>query len=264
MMFQENQKNQTVKGGERVKKAIITASLMILVMASSGYAARNSAVIATGPHDMSAGSALNNADATINGQTCVFCHTPHGGSTTVPLWNRNNPTSTYQLYTSSTLDSTTTSATIQSSVSGACLSCHDGSIAIDVLRNLNGVAFTAGVAFTVQGTATATYGNSGSGTNNILAGGIPYLGTDLRNDHPVSMIYETARAATAAEFVTQTANGSKIYVASASGDLPLYGTSTATATVECASCHNPHNNSQGTFLRKSNAASAVCLTCHIK
>ena len=136
-MIQGNNDIQTTKGGERVKKALLTASLIILVVASSGYAARNSPVIASGPHDMSAGPALTNANATINGQTCVFCHTPHGGSTTVPLWNRNNPTTAYQLYTSSTLDSTTTAAAIQSSVSGACLSCHDGSIAIDVLRNVN-------------------------------------------------------------------------------------------------------------------------------
>ena len=40
--------------------------------------------------------------------------------------------------------------------------------------------------------------------------------------------------------------------------------SAATATVECASCHNPHNNSLGNFLRKANTGSAICLSCHIK
>ena len=54
--------------------------------------AQNTAVIAGGPHDLTTGSALRNTNATIAGQTCVFCHTPHGGSNTIPLWNRTAPT----------------------------------------------------------------------------------------------------------------------------------------------------------------------------
>lgn len=235
----------------------------VIVLAGAGSASAQSTV-AFGPHDFSAGSAIRNTDASINGQTCVFCHTPHQGSVSVPLWNRNTSTSTYQVYASSTMDAAApTSAAIQSAVSGACMSCHDGSIAIDVLANLAGVAHTASVAFTRQATAKATYGASGTGTNNIMSGGSPLLGSDLRNDHPITIMYETARAATPAEFVTQTITGSKITVGTTE-PLPLFGASTATATVECASCHNPHNNSRGMFLRKSNAGSAICLTCHIK
>ena len=33
--------------------------------------------------------------------------------------------------------------------------------------------------------------------------------------------------------------------------------------VECASCHDPHTTNS-TFLRVSNAGSAVCLACHTK
>jgi predicted CXXCH cytochrome family protein len=33
--------------------------------------------------------------------------------------------------------------------------------------------------------------------------------------------------------------------------------------VECASCHDPHVNTQ-TFLRVANDGSAVCLACHNK
>jgi len=244
-----------------VTRRLLGAALIVLAGATAASA---QATIAGGPHDFSAGSAIRNTDASINGQTCVFCHTPHMGSVSVPLWNRNGSTATYQVYASSTLDAAApTSAAIQSSVSGACLSCHDGSIAIDVLTNLSGVAKAASTAFTRQATAKATYGNSGTGTGNILAGGTPFLGTDLRNDHPITIIYETARAATPIEFNTQTITGTKITVGTV-GPLPLYGASTATATVECASCHNPHSNVQGSFLRKSNAGSAICLTCHIK
>ena len=44
-------------------------------------------------------SANPNVQATGTTRVCVFCHTPHGGDTTVgegaaPLWNRSIPTST--------------------------------------------------------------------------------------------------------------------------------------------------------------------------
>lgn len=242
-----------------VRRVFIIMGLVLLV-ASGAYAQSQ---IATGPHDFSAGSALRNSTTAIDGQTCIFCHTPHGGSLSIPLWNRSNTSSTYQTYTSSTMDAAApSSATIQSSVSGACLSCHDGSIGIDVLTNVNGAAST-GVAFTAQGTAKATYTTAAPGSNNVMQSGLPYMGTDLRNDHPISIIYETARAATPTEFATQVISGSKITVGS-TGPLPLYGTATATATVECASCHNPHNNTNTNFLRKANTGSAICLTCHVK
>jgi predicted CXXCH cytochrome family protein len=244
-----------------MRRGIFATALMLVVGAGTATA---QSTIAFGPHDFSGGSAIRTTDASINGQTCVFCHTPHEGSVSVPLWNRSSTTSTYQVYASSTMDAAApTSAAIQSGISGACLSCHDGSIAIDVLTNLAGVAHTASAAFTRQATAKATYGASGTGTGNIMNGGSPFLGTDLRNDHPITIIYETARAQTPAEFVTQAISGTKITVGTTS-PLPLFGSSTATATVECASCHDPHNNSRGLFLRKSNAGSAICLTCHIK
>src|SRR5919106_288634 len=146
-----------------MRKVLFGAALVVLAGAGSASA---QSTVAFGPHDFSAGSAIRNTDASINGQTCVFCHTPHQGSVSAPLWNRNSSTSTYQLYASSTMDAAApTSAQIQSGVSGACMSCHDGSIAIDVLANLAGVAHTASIAFTRQATAKATYGSSGSGSN---------------------------------------------------------------------------------------------------
>jgi predicted CXXCH cytochrome family protein len=235
----------------------------VWAIASTAYP-QNTAVIAGGPHDLTNGSALRNTNAAIAGQTCVFCHTPHGGSNTIPLWNRRAPTGgAYQLYTSSTTDVTTTTGAVAASVSGACLSCHDGTIAVDVLADVNGLAFGPSVTFTRQGTAKSTYANGSGGAGNVLTGGLPFLGTDLRNDHPVAIIYETARAAKASEFVTPVVSGPKITVGGAS-PVPIYGSSAATATVECASCHNPHNNSLGNFLRKANTGSAICLSCHVK
>jgi predicted CXXCH cytochrome family protein len=42
--------------------------------------------------------------------------------------------------------------------------------------------------------------------------------------------------------------------------LPLFTAS----TMQCATCHNVHDNTNVPFLRINNAASALCTTCHIK
>jgi predicted CXXCH cytochrome family protein len=235
-----------------------------LVLATTPLYAQNTSVIEGGPHDLSGGSALRNGDPSIDGQTCIFCHTPHGGANDIPLWNRAAPTGgSYLLYTSTTSDSTASASQIANSVSGACMSCHDGTIAVDVLTNVNGLPFGPAVSFTTQGTAKSTYSGSGAGSNNVMTGGLPFLGTDLRNDHPVAIVYDDAQSATPSEFVAPTVVGGKIAVGTVD-PVPLFGTSLADARVECASCHNAHNNTLGNFLRKANTGSAICLTCHIK
>ncbi len=97
-------------GSEQMRKALVLAGMAVLMAASTGYA-QFTATIAGGPHDLSNGSAVRNSNATINGQTCVFCHVPHSGSTNMPLWNRSSPTgAAYQVYTSSTSKSVATPA----------------------------------------------------------------------------------------------------------------------------------------------------------
>ena len=79
----------------------------------------------------------------------------------------------------------------------------------------------------------------------------------------VAIVYATARAAqTPSEFNGYA--GATIAVTDGTNTLPLYGTAQATATVECGSCHNPHKNTNGNFLRIANTNSAICYTCHIK
>src|SRR3989338_6636926 len=75
-------------------------------------------------------------------EICVFCHTPHGSdsSAAVPLWNRTRSTATYQTYSdlgTATMDAD--SAPI-GGVSLACLSCHDGTQALDSVLNSQGSA----------------------------------------------------------------------------------------------------------------------------
>lgn len=77
------------------------------------------------------------------------------------------------------------------------------------------------------------------------------LGSDLRNDHPISVTYDASRDPAFVAPVSGAVNG-----------LPLYGS--GKNQVECASCHNVHDNANAPFLRVSNGGSALCLKCHIK
>ena len=128
------------------------------------------AQVAGSAHDLSVvvGSQTN--------EVCVYCHTPHGADVTavVPLWNKTLPSSTYQRYSdlqTSTLDGIEAAV---GSVSLACLSCHDGSQAMDSVINAPGRGMNSGNIGTV-GAMTGTP--------------VPMLGTDLRDDHPISIQY---------------------------------------------------------------------------
>jgi len=165
-------------------------------------------------------------------QTCVYCHAPHAGVTglAAPLWNRNNPDpATFTMYSSPTIDMTIAAGGPQG-VSLACLSCHDGVTAFNALVN------------------APNDGTAQTGT----VGGSAVIGLDLSNDHPISVTYDPT---------ADTAFKSAASVTGAGG-LELFGASAD--QVECASCHNPHDDTNGRFLRKSNASSAICTTCHIK
>src|SRR5690606_2319524 len=85
------------------------------------------------------GSTGVNAASNFSGtsEICVFCHTPHGAdaSVAVPIWNRHVDPTGFTTYDQ--LGSTSLDAAIEpiGSVSIACLSCHDGTQAMDSMIN---------------------------------------------------------------------------------------------------------------------------------
>jgi predicted CXXCH cytochrome family protein len=131
------------------------------------------------------------------------------------------------LYSSNTLDATINSPSDFGSK--LCLSCHDGTVAIDSYGGVTGTDFMTGPSM---------------------------LGTDLSNDHPVSFTYNTTLA--------NTDGGLKDPATANSG---LGGTIQEDLLVsdmlECNSCHNIHS-SVPKLLVVSNAGSSLCLTCHAK
>ena len=202
-------------------------NLLLTLAVLLGFMQFGIAQIAGSGHDFSA------AGWNASGEICIVCHTPHNADLTVagaPLWNHSvSQVATYTLYSSVTMDAVVGQPDGSSKL---CLSCHDGTVA---LENFGGVT---------------------SGTQ--LMTGNALVGTDLSNDHPVSFTYDGALALADLGLFdpTNTQSG-------------LGGTITATmlqgGKVQCASCHDVHNSANlPNLLLKSNAASALCLTCHDK
>ncbi|MEZ4417248.1 MAG: cytochrome c3 family protein [Gemmatimonadota bacterium] len=172
------------------------------------------------------------------GEICVYCHTPHGGQVDAPLWNRNFSTATYQMYSSATLDMPRDGQ--PTGISQACLSCHDGTIGLDVVINAPN-SYTGIIPPTTPGTNTMPPGN----TN---------LGNDLRNDHPISVTYDPSADLAFNSVASIKAAGVRLFTDPTGGG----------EKVQCASCHNPHDKTNTPFLRIANSSSNLCLTCHVK
>lgn len=221
-------------------------------------------------------------------QICVFCHTPHGASSTQggpPIWNKALPAANgFTTYRTTTLDST---VDLAGAPSLACLSCHDGVSALDNIVNAPGSG-----GYTPGG-ANLTW--SFAGGADVMPDGITRIGTDLTNDHPVGMNYCGHSAAdqssgaltcrdtdfhnttgtysnvkfdaTKTVWWVETPNYGSTNALRDKLDLPLYTRTIASVTgptVECQTCHDPHSATNATFLRIPNTGSQLCLTCHVK
>ncbi len=146
------------------------------------------------------------------------------------MWNHApSANTTFTLYHSGSLKATMPTAPGAQSL--LCLSCHDGSAAIDAYG------------------AQATGANYISTTNRVGYGG------DLTKDHPIGFDY-TSTLGSAANHL----NSPTTVVAAG---LPLYANLGASShTLECSTCHTVHDPTITPFLRMNNAGSALCRACH--
>ena len=107
------------------------------------------------------------------GEICIVCHTPHDADisiTDAPLWNHESTAvGAYTLYGSPTFDGTATIGQPSGS-SKMCLSCHDGTVALENFSGTVGGVNFIGAAYEVGG------------------------GADLSAEHPISFTYNTALA----------------------------------------------------------------------
>jgi len=202
----------------------LLVALAIVLAAGTAYA-QKSAMVGKG-HDVRV-----TGDT---GDLCSACHTPHNANATFQalLWNRSLPTATsFQVYDSTVnpdFKGGAVSLAAGTQVSLLCLSCHDGTTALNTVLN------------PAPGTALRTTRITGASL----------LGTDLRNDHPVAFSYDAAA----------TAAGAKLIANPDITKVKLFG-ATGSRRVECGSCHDAHSTSAG-FLRAPNTNSQLCLACH--
>ena len=258
--------------------AVLVAALG-LVLGSSAQAAGGAAAgagITNSSHDLSAsGGAYYGGDG-LN-RICIYCHAPHnayrlspaqggpqpgvgGGPQAsdafdyLPLWNHTLQTDTaYSMYYAGpgaplgTLPNGQQTLNIQhpGSVSLLCLSCHDGSVAVN------------------------SYGNASQPSQSVGTGGafinaqyVVGAGKYLGNHHPIGFDYVAVQSNDSGLNLASHALGSgKI-----SDHLYSSGTTGKTTVMECGTCHSVHNkgNTGESFLWTSDANSQLCLSCHIK
>ena len=169
---------------------------------------------------------------------CGVCHTTHQSIPIIsaPLWNHEaTVVAGYTLYDSPTFDGNAT-ITDPGASSRLCLSCHDGTVALE------------------------NFGGNTSGTNFIdpsaRIGGV--AGNDLSTEHPISFDYTDALATSDGGLFPPTTTMSGLGN-SIDNDM-LFNN-----RMECASCHDVHNRFGVMHLLKmSNVNSELCLTCHNK
>jgi hypothetical protein len=214
-------------------------------------------------------------------QVCVFCHTPHGATTGVaPLWNRQLSNATYTAssgtYTSTSMEANATElANGPGGSSKLCLSCHDGTMAIDKVNVLNGASNppTKMIVGSTSGTNVTMPAGSGATT-----GFTRNLGTNMGNDHPISFTYNSTLATNDGELrgPDGTVVGNRVRGASPKVKMPLENDQ-----VQCATCHDPHMydkiDPKAKFLRMNRLQAEqpvggafnqtndiICLACHNK
>jgi predicted CXXCH cytochrome family protein len=174
------------------------------------------------------------------GRICVACHTPHKADVSIsdaPLWNHKSTTQTYTLY-----NTTTTQAVIgqPGSTSKLCLSCHDGTVAVD------------------------SFGGA-TGTTNISA--VNNIGTTLADDHPIGFAYNSTLVTADGSLADPTVKQVTIGTGTQSKTGTIAALMLYSGKVECSSCHDVHNTftvgSTG-MTKMAQAGSAICFACHIK
>ena len=282
------------------------AAMLALFLGLAGPA---SAGIADTKHNLGSGPGpAGRNQVSDTAEICVFCHTPHGADVNAPapLWNKRLGAAgappgggSYTTYASLQTPSLDGSVAAVGSISMACLSCHDGTQAMDNIINAPG---SGGYDVTGGGADGRTYTWSGSSVNaagRLTNSTVAMLGTDLSNDHPIGIQYcggglsgsgttvqGTCKDGDFKAASTDVINSRQVFWVDTGGagkqrtDLPLYVRNDANSTlgplVECASCHDPHVSAGQagptgtgrvageTFLRISNASSAVCTACHVK
>jgi len=253
----------------------MTVGVLALLLASSAGAFSGTYTPGTGingtVHDLGTshdGMNYTNPADDLN-RICIFCHAPHntyrlstapGGAGPqadpafdyLPLWNHTLQANiAYTMYENGPGAPQQGEKASQAILNGMspgstsllCLSCHDGSVAVNSYGN--GAQIETSVS---------------SGTTQIVPSYV--IGQDkyLGNHHPIGFNYDDVAAG---DTEIRDADAAMLTPATFVRD-HLYGA--GNTNMECGTCHSVHNkgNDGETLLWRSDENSELCLTCHDK
>lgn len=175
------------------------------------------------------------------GEVCIACHSSHNTNSSVtvaPQWNHALSVQAYGLYSAPSIKATIGQPGERSKL---CLSCHDGTVAVDSFGGVTGSQYI-------------------SSAHN--------LGTTLNDDHPIGFLYDTALANLDGTLfdpstkIVTIGSGGTIQTGTIASLLLYDG-----GQLECSSCHDVHNKyTAGTtgLMKVSSAGGAICMACHNK
>lgn len=210
-------------------------------LAAAGYSL---ATVAATKHNFSSFSTAD-VKTSETSEICVFCHTPHNSNPSGPIWNKQDTGSTYNVYESQTLAATLSpnSPTLgqPSGPSKLCLACHDGTIAVGSVLNKPGKGSMAG-SFNVTGPGITSGKISSTSTS--------YIGTDLKDDHPISFEYSLS-------YPSNTEIKDNL-------TLPEAVKLDSSGKIQCTSCHDPHGTIFPKFMVATLENGGLCQACHDK
>ena len=212
----------------------------------------------------------------VQDRLCAFCHTPHHAYTATdpapvgpvlaasgyaPLWSHGVSTANYTPYASATFD-------VKGGVSMAndpligpsrlCMSCHDGTVALDTYYGQTGTHFISNGA-------------------NTYFGAQPKIELDGLKTHPIGFDATTLQAAGVTQdthlwpnMLTSNYRGNN-----APASLTVASRLFQGQYFTCSTCHDVHNKlndtsasipvgTQNYFLLGGRTNSALCTTCHIQ
>ncbi len=247
---------------KRINLAVLgLAAAALLALPSMTQAAINKGIEGS-VHDFSTNSSWNTRKG-----VCSACHSAHNTDVNqvAPLWNHATTVGPFIPYTSPTFNA---GAHQPSGHSLACLSCHDGTVAIN--QGISGVLGTNGP---------------------IYIDPDAQIGPDLHNTHPISFTYDSALAAADNGGLEDPAvykiGDPKTALTLSVAPVPASGWAGTSLTgktinealliggqMQCSSCHDVHKQEgsspeSGILVRISGndstgRGSTLCRTCHIK
>ncbi len=178
------------------------------------------------PHNLS----ISNTHIDEGDNQCMFCHEPTKKKKNTLLWDNS--------IKSNSIKPNIKNHLVTSKASLKCLGCHDGVTGKNNLPN-----GTIGFSYASLDVTQNIYssGDLANTTSNYL---LDQLGGD---NHPVGIVYD------------ETKEGFNSIA-----DLKLAKLEAGTNKVTCATCHEPHGTTNGSFLTISNVGSSLCLDCHNK